>query len=66
MSVGILTLSRPPQTHALGQLFGRHGEAYLVFARVREQPQSVEEAQGLEHSGIDADTYGVVALFNAP
>ncbi len=66
MSFGIARLPRPPQTYAFGQLFGRDGESSLVSTGVCDQPQPVKEPQGLEDGSIDANAYGVVALFNAP
>src|ERR1700730_7841719 len=59
-------LPRPLQTHACRQLFGCDGESCLISAWVREQPQPVEEAQGLEHGSIDANAHGVITRFNAP
>jgi hypothetical protein len=65
-SFAIVGLSRPLQTHTFRQLFGCDGESRFISAWVCEQPQTVEEAQGLEYGSIDANTHGVITRFNAP
>ena len=52
--------------HAFGQLSCREGKPCFILAWIRKQLQTFKETQSLKHSGVDADTHGVITGFNAP
>jgi hypothetical protein len=66
MSVAIVRLLRSAQAHAFGQLFRCNGETHFVLAWIGDQSQPVKKTQGLEYCSVDADTDGVVTLFDTP
>jgi len=48
----------------LGHFFRGEGETDFVIARICELSQAIEETQGLEHSGVDADADCMVTCFD--
>jgi hypothetical protein len=64
MSFLIVCPSGLGQPHPLGHIFACDCEPGFVLARLGKQTQAVEEAQRLEHGGIDPDSYGMVTLLD--
>jgi hypothetical protein len=59
-----LPISAPRQPGAFGQIVGGDSKTRLISGRLGKITQPVQEAQCLEHGGIDANAHGVVASLN--
>jgi hypothetical protein len=52
------------QSHSLWQFLRGHGDTDRVVAGIREFAQSIKKTQGLKRSGVDANAYRWVTLFD--
>jgi hypothetical protein len=52
------------QPHSLRQFLGGQSDTRRVVTCVGEFVQSIKEAEGVQHCGIDANAYGRVALLD--
>jgi hypothetical protein len=52
------------QPHSLRQFLGGQSDTDRVVACIREFAQSIKKTQGLKRSGVDANAYRWVTLFD--
>jgi hypothetical protein len=62
----MITVSGAAQSHAFWKFLRRESKPGFVLARVCELSQTLEEAQGLKHCGVDPDAHAMVAGLDSP